>query len=150
MVASVVVLPLPVGPVTTIMPCGSIKQLAQHRLVMRREAELADFEQAAVARQKADHGGFAVLRRHGGDADVEFGARDAHARGAVLRQAALGDVEAGQNLDARDQRRRQHAGGRRHGAQQAVDAHAHDEPGAERLDVDVGRAQLHGASRAGR
>ena len=28
-------------------------------------------------------------------------------------------------------------------AQQAVDAHAHDQAGAERLDVDVARAQLH-------
>ena len=145
MVASVVVLPLPVGPVTTIMPCGSSSSLRSSRLVMREQAELADFQQAAVARQQADHGGFAVLRRHGGDAHVELGARDAHARGAVLRQAALRDVEAGQDLDARDQRRRQHAGRRRHRAQQAVDAHAHHEPGAERLDVDVGRAQLHRA-----
>ena len=51
------------------------QQLAQDRLVMRREAELADLEQAAVARQQADHGGLAVLRRHDGDADVELGAR---------------------------------------------------------------------------
>ena len=75
MVASVVVLPLPVGPVTTIMPCGSSSSRRQDRLVVRGQAELADLEQAAVARQQADHGGFAVLRRHGGDADVELGAR---------------------------------------------------------------------------
>ena len=31
---------------------------------------------------------------------------------------------------------------RRHRAQQPVDAHAHDEPGAERLDVDVAGAQF--------
>ena len=142
MVASVVVLPLPVGPVTTIMPCGSVSSRVSIASSSRRQAELADLQQAAVARQQADHGGFAVLRRHGGDAHVEFGARDAHARRAVLRQAAFGDVEAGEDLDARDQRLRQDAGRRRHGAQQAVDAHAHHEPGAERLDVDVAGAQL--------
>ena len=111
MVASVVVLPLPVGPVTTIMPCGSassLRQLAPRRA--RERPSLRDVEQAAVLRQQADHGRLAVLRRHGGDADVEFGARDAQPRGAVLRQPPLGDVEAGQDLDARDQRLRQRAG----------------------------------------
>ena len=39
-------------------------------------------------------------------------------------------------------RLRQNAGRRRHGAQQSVDPHAHHEAGAERLDVDVARAQL--------
>ena len=48
MVASVVVLPLPVGPVTTIMPCGSASSRLQLRLVARRKAELGDVEQAAV------------------------------------------------------------------------------------------------------
>ena len=119
------------------------RQQPRHdRLVARGKAELAHFEQAAVARQQADHGALAVLRRHGGDADVELGAADAHARRAVLRQPPLGDVEAGQNLHARDQRLRRHAGRRRHRAQQAVDAHAHHEPGAERLDVNVAGAQL--------
>ena len=32
----------------------------------------------------------------------------------------------------------------RYGAQQAVDPHAHHQSGAERLDVDVARAQLDG------
>ena len=82
MVASVVVLPLPVGPVMTIMPCGSCSSCASLRLVVRRQAELADVEQAAIARQQADHGGFAVLRRHGGDADVDLGLARRAARAA--------------------------------------------------------------------
>jgi hypothetical protein len=38
---------------------------------------------------------------------------------------------------------RQHAGRRRHHAQQAVDTKAHDEPRGKRLDVDVAGAQFH-------
>ncbi len=69
------------------------RQQARHdRFVPRDEAELADLEQAAVARQQADDGAFAVLRRHGGDADIEFGAADANPRRAVLRQPPLRDV----------------------------------------------------------
>ncbi len=64
-------------------------------------------------------------------------------RRAVLRQPPLGDVEAGQNLDARDQRLRQRFGRRRHRAQQTVDAHAHSEAAAQRFDMDVAGAQLH-------
>ena len=69
---------------------------------------------------------------------------EAHPRRAVLGQPALCDVEAGENLDARDDRLRQHAGRRRDHAQQAVDAEADGQPGAERLDVDIARAQLVG------
>ena len=71
-------------------------------------------------------------------------AREAHPRRAVLGQPAFGDVEAGENLDARDDRLRQHAGRRRNHAEQAVDAEADGQSGAERLDVNVARAQLVG------
>ena len=112
------------------------------RFVPRDEAEPSHLEQAAVARQQADDGAFARLRRHGGDADIEFGAADADPRRAVLRQPPFRDVEAGENFHARDQRLRRNARRRRHRAQQAVDAHAHDEAGAKRLDVNVAGAQL--------
>ena len=104
--------------------------------------ELAHFEQAAVARQQADHRALAGLRRHGRDAHVEFGTADADPRRAVLRQPPLGDVETGENFHPRDQRLRRNARGRRHRAQQAVDAHPHHEAGAKRLDVNVAGAKL--------
>ena len=86
-----------------------------------------------------------MLRRHGGDADVEFGTADADPRRAVLRQPPLGDVQPCENFYARDQRLRRDTRWRIHRAQQSVDAHAHHEPGTERLDVNVGGAQLNRA-----
>jgi hypothetical protein len=63
---------------------------------------------------------------------------------AVLRHAPLGDVQLRQDLDARCQRRL-HLHGRLHDlAQHAVDAVADPDLLLERLDVDVGRAALHG------
>ena len=41
-VASVVVLPLPVGPVTTIMPCGSVSSRRKLASSRGREAELLE------------------------------------------------------------------------------------------------------------
>ncbi len=73
-VASVVVLPLPVGPVITIMPCGSFKQPPQLGLVRLREPELFHDQQAAILGQDTDDGGFAMLRRHDRDADIDVGA----------------------------------------------------------------------------
>src|SRR5690606_37891412 len=62
---------------------------------------------------------------------------------AVLRQSAFGDVEPGHDLDPADHRRGQVRGRAFAVFQHAVDAVAHLEPAFERLDVDVGRAQLH-------
>ena len=67
---------------------------------------------------------------------------DLDAGAAVLRQPPLGDIEAGQDLDARDDGAR-HV--RRRGArfrQHAVDAQANVQTAAERLDVDVGGAGI--------
>ena len=53
-VASVVVLPLPVGPVMTIMPCGR----SMSRLILRsssaRQSELRHIKQAAISRQQIE------------------------------------------------------------------------------------------------
>ena len=37
-----------------------------------RQAELAQFQQAAVAWQEPNHDAFTMLRRHGGYADVDL------------------------------------------------------------------------------
>ena len=50
--------------------------------------------------------------------------------------------ESGEDLDARNNRLRQHVGRRGGGSQQPVNTHAHVEPVAKRLDVDVARAQF--------
>jgi len=123
---------------------GEREQLAQLCFVVRQEAELFDGEQAAVLGQEAYYCRLAVLRRHDGDADVEVGARHVQPRCAVLRQAALRDVEAGENLDAGNDGLRQHARRRRNGAQQSVDAQAHRQARPEGLDVNVAGAQLDG------
>jgi hypothetical protein len=52
-----------------------------------------------------------VRGRHGGNAQVELLALHAQHDAAVLRQAALGDVELGHDLDARDHRGGEVAGG---------------------------------------
>ena len=85
-----------------------------------------------------------MLHRHDGDADIDVGAADAQPRGAVLRQPAFGNIEIGDDLDARNHGLRQHAGRRRHRPQQAVDTHANHEPGLKRLDMNVAGAQLDG------
>ncbi len=83
-----------------------------------------------------------MLGRHDSDADVDVGAAHPQTRGAVLRQAPLGDVEARDDLDAGDDGLRQYAGGRGHRPQQPIDPHADDKARQKRLDVDVAGAQL--------
>ena len=83
-----------------------------------------------------------MLGRHGGDANVDVQARHLEPRRAVLRQPPLGDVEAGENLDARNQRLRQRVRRRGNRSQQAVDAHAHIETIAHRFDVNVARPKV--------
>jgi hypothetical protein len=84
----------------------------------------------------------AVHRGHGGHAQVQLAPLDAGLDAPVLRQAALGDVQVRQQLDARADGR---ALPRRHhlaGVQHAVDAVAHVQAVVEGLQVDVGGAQL--------
>ncbi len=145
MVASVVVLPLPVGPVMTIMPCGSAEQAPHALLVVAGEAELADVEQAAVARQQADDGGLAVLRRHGGDADVDLRACRRRMRAAP----SCGSRRSAMLRPDRILMREISACG----SAPAGGATARNKPSTrmrtvrplpERLDVNVAGAQLHG------
>ena len=85
-----------------------------------------------------------MLHGHDGDADIDVGAADAQPRGAVLRQPSLGNIEIGDDLDARNHRLRQYPGRRRHRPQQAVDTHANHEPRLKRLDMNIARTQLDG------
>ena len=107
-------------------------------------AEVVEHEVVALLGEQAQDDGLAEGARHGGYADVHLPARDALRDAAVLGQPPLGDVEARDQLDAR-----RHGGEAVHrlrqpGVQHAVEAHAHGERIFGRLDVDVGRAEVHG------
>ncbi len=77
-----------------------------------------------------------------GDADVDRLAFHLEIDAAILRHAALGDVEIGHDLDARNHAGLQHLDLRRHGhfVQHAVDAVADAQVVLQRLDVNIGRA----------
>ena len=82
-------------------------------------------------------------RRHDGDAEIDQPALIPHAEAAVLRHAALGDVELAHDLDARNDGRMPVLGDRRHGVvQHAVDAVLDGDFLVARFDVDVARAPL--------
>ena len=136
----VLVLPLPVGPVTT----------ADGRFVARQrfglEPEARHIEHQLVAVQEPHHELLAEQRRQDRDAEVDvFGLAvllipDLDA--SVLGQPLFGDVEPGHDLHARNHRvaelhRRLH-----HGVEDAVDAVPDPELPLVGLDVDVAGALL--------
>jgi hypothetical protein len=75
---------------------------------------------------------------HDRDAEVDVAALDAHAEAAVLRDALLGDVQLGHDLDAADDRRVVLLGDRLHGRlEHTVDAVLDHHLVVAGLDVDV-------------
>src|SRR5882724_4716973 len=126
-------------------PMRQRQQTAQRRFVAAEQSDLAQIEQAAIARQQADYDALAVLRWHGGDADIDLNPSDPRPCGAVLRQPAFRDVKSGQDLDTGDDGLRRRIAWKRHGAEDPVNPHSHDKRGPEWLDVDVARSQFHGA-----
>jgi hypothetical protein len=108
------------------------------------QAGLVEVRHVVGARQEADDDLLAVQRRQGGDACLDHHAVDGELRAAVLRTPALGDVEAGHDLDAADGGGRRVARDGHDVAQQAVDAVADAQLVGLRLDVDVGGAGADG------
>ena len=107
------------------------------------EREIAEFLAKGLFVQNAQYGVFAVHRGHDGNAEVHEAALVAHAEAAVLRNAALGNVELAHHLDARKNGGVPVLGQRLHGElQDAVDAVLHDHLGVARFDVDITRAAL--------
>ncbi len=139
---SVVVLPEPVGPVTSRMPCGRAIRSSSRAAQFVVHAELGEIELAGLLVEQAQHDTLAAPGRNRRHAHVDRASGDAQADAAVLRQARLGDVELGHDLDAADHRAGDRLLRRQHFAQHAVDAKAHDEAILVRLDMDVGRAFL--------
>ena len=111
---------------------------------VRVQAELVDAGGEIGFVQHAQHDLLAVHRGHDGNAQVVVLAADADAHAPVLRQAALGDVQAAHDLEARGQRQLHLLGRRRRVHQHAVDAVAQPQRLLERLDVDVAGAVFDG------
>ena len=102
-------------------------------MALRREIE---GDGAAV--EHAEHDDFAVQAGRGRDAEHDILAAHGDADAAVLRQAPLGDVELGEDLQARDDGRREAGRMRLRLLQIAVIAVADAHPVFERLDMNVG------------
>ena len=89
---------------------------------------------------------FAVAGRHDRYAQVDVTAFVLHSETAVLRNAALGDIQFAQNLDAREHCGVMFLGDRLHGVlQDTVNAVLHGDFRVLRFDVDVAGAALKGS-----
>jgi hypothetical protein len=89
----VVDLPLPVGPVTRKMPCGSDVKCSMRRACAGRSRALEIVEIARRAIEQAHDDAFAVERRQRGNAQIDLAAQRLDLDAAVLRQPALGDIQ---------------------------------------------------------
>ena len=102
-------------------------QFAEGGVKVVLHAELAERELHRALVQQTQHDAFAVDHGDHGNADIDLAAADPQLDAAVLRQAALGDVQPGHDLQAADDGRLKAIDFRRHrlGVQHAVDAVAH-------------------------
>ena len=102
--------------------------------------------------EHAQHGVFAVNRGHDGDAEIDGALRIAvfHAEAAVLRYAALGNVQFAHHLDARNDGRVMLFADRRHGlGEHAVNAELDAHRIVAGLDVNVTGPPLQGGEDRG-
>src|SRR6218665_1524069 len=129
---SVVVLPEPVGPVTSKMPCGRASSVARRASVSGSQPMLST-SRRTLARLTTPTTPLSPNTPPPLEAGLDA---------RVWRQAAPGNVQMRQQLDARidgsaQARRHQFAG-----MDHPVDAVAHMQAIVERLQVDVGSAQI--------
>jgi hypothetical protein len=119
-----------------------LDDVADHVEDVLRHPDVGEAEHHRAAVEEADRHPLAVGGRRGRDAHVDVLAGDLAADAAVLGQPLLGDVEAGHDLDAGQDRRGELLGGALVLAQHAVDPVADHHVLLARLDVDVGGALL--------
>jgi hypothetical protein len=101
--------------------------------------ELLELHAAAARLEQAQHHALAVQRGERAHAHVDLAPLEAQPHAPVLRQAALGDVELGHDLEAAHHRGPQVRRRRRRFLEHAVDAVAHVQPLPRGLEVDVAR-----------
>jgi hypothetical protein len=107
------------------------------------ESEMTELLAHRLLVEHAEDGVLAMDSGHDGDAEVDEAGLVAYAETAVLRDAALGDVELAHDLDAGEDGVVMLAGDGGHGRlQHAVDAVLDDDGIVVGFDVDVGGAAL--------
>jgi hypothetical protein len=109
-----------------------------------REPEVREVQHDVLLVEETHGDPLALGGGDGGDAHVHHLAGDLLRDAPVLRQALLGDVQAGFDLHARHDGREEAAVGLFPGHQLAVDAVAHHHLVVGGFDVNVGRALAHG------
>ena len=147
---SVVVLPLPVGPVTRMMPCGRAISCCQARRRAPPKPSASSALDRGLGVEDAHHH---LLAEGGGQGrqahlDLAAGAFDAFGPlgldAAVQRPALLDHVHAAEQLDARRHRAHHRQRHLVDGVQHAVDAKADRAHVAPRLEVDVAGTLVEG------
>src|SRR5580700_6172147 len=121
---------------------GEMLHAGQHEVVEAQTAQVVEVAGGTV--EQAHDYAFAVEGRQRRDAQIDFAAQNLNLDAAVLRQAALGDIELGHQLQARDDGAFELARRRFLVEEHAVHAEAHPELFLERLDVDVAGAVFDG------
>jgi hypothetical protein len=109
----------------------------------KSDSELADADADVVLVEDPHHHRLAVVRRQDAHAEVVVLAVGRELDAAVLRAAPLGDVELGEDLDAREDGAEEPAGRVVALHEPAVDPVADPHAILEGLDVDVAGPQLH-------
>ena len=121
-------------------PLALLEQGADAREVVVAEADRVEGAEAGAAVEDADDDLLAVRRGEGGHAQVHDGAAHGDPRATVLRAHAIGDVEPGEDLHARHQRRSERASEQPCLPEHAVDPMPDGDALLLGLDVDVARA----------
>ncbi len=134
-------LPLPVGPgdqKNSVRQRRVILHAVEHVLVEAEAFQIVEIAGRAV--QQTHHDAFAVKRGQRGNAEVDFAAQRFDLDAAVLRQAALGDIQLRHQLHARNDGGFHLARRRILTDQHAVDAIADAKIFFERLNVNIAGA----------
>ena len=141
-VYSVVVFPLPVGPVTRMMPFGSAIRRCKLACVASSSPSFVKSSSTRVRSRIPHHDTFAEHCRQCRNANVDLDAADHGLDAAVLRQSPLGDIELGHDLYSGCQRSAQ--GDRDYSLllQKSVDSISNRDRVASGLDVHVGCTTL--------